>query len=329
VRIGILGAARIAPTALVRPARIVGGVEVVAIAARDPVRAARAAARYGIPRVHPTYEALIADPELDAVYVPLPNGLHGYWTRAAIEAGKHVLCEKPFAANAEEAEAVAAVARPTGLVVMEAFHYRYHPLFERALELVRGGHLGRVVHAEAALCFPLPWRTDIRWRLELAGGALMDVGCYPIHMLRHLLGSEPTVTAATGKLRLPGVDRAMTVELRFDDATTARAICSLWSARILQASVRVVAEQGELRIVNPMARGYHRLSWRARGTKHVEQFTRRPTYAFQLEAFRRAVEEHEPYPTNLDDAIANMRVLDAAYRAAGLEPRVPTPLVAA
>src|SRR4051794_39249214 len=126
LRIGTLGAARITPGALVRPAARRGDAVVVAVAARERQKAERFAGKHQIPTVHDSYRALLADPEVEAVYNPLPNGLHGYWTIAALEAGKHVLCEKPFTANAEEAEAVAAVAERTGLVVMEAFHWRYH-----------------------------------------------------------------------------------------------------------------------------------------------------------------------------------------------------------
>jgi predicted dehydrogenase len=138
LRIGTLGAARITPAALIRPAAKRGDAVVVAVAARDRAKAERFAAKRDIPRVHDSYAALIADPEVEAIYNPLPNGLHGHWTIAALEAGKHVLCEKPFTANAEEAEAVAAVAERTGLVVMEAFHYRYHPLARRVREILDG-----------------------------------------------------------------------------------------------------------------------------------------------------------------------------------------------
>ena len=115
-------------------------------------------------------------PSIDAIYNPLPNGLHAEWTIAALEAGKHVLCEKPFTANAKEAEAVAAVATRTGLVVMEAFHYRYHPLAQRMREIVESGELGTIRRVETALCFPLPKFSDIRYQYDLAGGATMDVG---------------------------------------------------------------------------------------------------------------------------------------------------------
>ena len=142
MRIGLLGAARIAPAALMRPARVVDGVEVAAVAARDRGRAEAFATKYGIATVHDSYADVVEDPTLDAVYVPLPNGLHATWTLAAIKAGKHVLCEKPFTSNADQAREVAAAADGSGLVVMEAFHYRYHPLARRMEELVHGGELG-------------------------------------------------------------------------------------------------------------------------------------------------------------------------------------------
>src|SRR5580700_3009835 len=177
IRIGVLGAARIAPAALIRPARHVDGAEVVSVAARDPAKASAFAAKHHIPRVAGSYEELVADPGIDAVYNPLPNGLHGRWTMAALAAGKHVLCEKPFTANAEEARAVEAAHRPSGVVLMEAFHYRYHPLFARVRELIASGNVGTVRHIEAALCFPLFSAKDIRWDPALAGGATMDAGC--------------------------------------------------------------------------------------------------------------------------------------------------------
>ncbi len=204
LRVGVLGAARIAPAAIVGPARRNPEVEVVAVAARHRGRAESFAAKHGIGRVVDSYEQLVSDPEVDAVYNPLPNGLHGRWTMAAVAAGKHVLCEKPFTANAEEAREVAAAAEGSGLVVMEAFHYRYHPLFARVLDLIATGAVGTVRHVEAQLCFPLLSAKDIRWDLALAGGATMDAGCYPIHMVRHLVGAEPSVTSARARLRSPG-----------------------------------------------------------------------------------------------------------------------------
>jgi predicted dehydrogenase len=324
VRIGVLGAARIAPAAVIRPARHVDEAEVVVVAARDRSRAEAFATKHGVPRVVDSYDELVRDPGIDAVYNPLPNGLHGRWTIAALAAGKHVLCEKPFTANADEARTVAA-AVPAGTVVMEAFHYRYHPVFMRAKQLLDQGAIGSVRHVETALCFPLPMFKDIRYQLDLAGGATMDAGCYAIHMARHLAGTEPEVVSARAKLRSPGVDRAMQAELRFGSGATGRVTCSMWSSRLLRVGFRVTGDAGELRVFNPAGPNiYNRLSVRGPGGRAVEHLSRRPTYEFQLEAFCRAVAGGEPPITGVDDAIANMEVIDAVYRRAGLEPRVPT-----
>jgi predicted dehydrogenase len=325
VRFGILGAARIAPAALVRPARAVADAEVVVVAARDRSRAEAFATKHGVPEVAASYDELVAHPGIDAVYNPLPNGLHGRWTMAALAAGKHVLCEKPFTADADEARAVAA-AVPPGAVVMEAFHYRYHPLFMRARQLVEDGAVGAVQRVETWMCFPLPLFGDIRYQLDLAGGATMDAGCYAIHMARHLAGAEPTVEAARAKLRSPGVDRAMQVDLDFGGGATGRATCSMWSSKLLHVGFRVTGDEGVLRVLNPAGPNiYHRLSLRGRSGRRVEHLSRRPTYEFQLEAFCRAVGGGPPPLTGTADAIANMEVIDAAYRQAGLEPRRPTP----
>jgi predicted dehydrogenase len=325
LRFGILGAARIAPQAIVKPAREVAGVELRAVAARDGERARAFAAKHRIPVVHESYEALLADPELDAVYNPLPNGLHGVWTTRALRAGKHVLCEKPFTANADEARAVAAVARETGRFVMEAFHWRYHPLATRMLEILASGELGELRHVEAHLCAPLVNTKDIRYRPDLAGGAGMDMGCYVLHFCRTFGRAEPRVTAAKPTLLAPGVDRAMQIELAFPNGATGRAICSMLSWRLLDASGRVEGTRGRMRILNPWApHFFHRLRVETPAGARSERIAGRATYTCQLEAFVRAVREGAAVPTNTDDAIANMTLIDAAYRAAGLEPRVPS-----
>ncbi|WP_370949916.1 Gfo/Idh/MocA family protein [Amycolatopsis sp. cg5] len=325
LRIGVLGAARIAPAALLRPARASAEVEVAAVAARDPGRARAYAAKHGIPKVYGDYESMLADPSIDAVYNPLPNGLHGRWTLAALAAGKHVLCEKPFTANASEARKVAEAARASGLVVMEAFHYRYHPLFRRAVAVVRSGELGPIRRIETALCFPLPKFSDIRYNFDLAGGALMDAGCYAVHMARSLGDSEPSVVSASAKLQGPAVDRAMSAELRFDAGYTAGVQCSMWSSTVLRISAKVIGESGEMRVFNPLAPQFtHRLTVRVRDHKRVEHFDRRASYDYQLDAFAAAVLRGEPVLTTLDDSIANMTVIDGIYRAAGLPLREPT-----
>jgi predicted dehydrogenase len=325
VQIGVLGAARIAPQALIKPAKENADVVVAAVAARDVSRAQAFAAKHGIARVHDSYEALLADPDIDAIYNPLPNGLHGRWTRAALAAGKHVLCEKPFTANAAEARDIAELAAQSDRVVMEAFHYRYHPLALRIEEIIASGELGKLMRVEASLCFPLPKSSDIRYNYALAGGATMDAGCYPVHMVRTFGGSTPEVVSAQAKLRGPQIDRAMTAELQFADGHTGRIRCSMWSRRLLEISAHVVGDQGELRALNLLLpQIYHRLSVRSGAGKRAEHFPRRATYAYQLDAFAAAVLRGEPVKTTPEDAIENMTVIDAIYRAAGLPIREPS-----
>ncbi|CDO88678.1 oxidoreductase [Mycobacterium triplex] len=325
LRIGILGAAAIAPTALVKPAKDNPDVVVAAVAAREGARARAFAAKHGIARAHDDYAALIADPDLDAIYNPLPNGLHGKWTRAALAAGKHVLCEKPFTANAAEAREIADLAAKSDRVVMEAFHYRYHPQTLRVEEIIASGELGKLTHVEATLCFPLPKFSDIRYNYALAGGATMDAGCYTVHMVRTFGGSTPEVVSAQAKLHDPQIDRAMTAELRFAGGHTGRVRCSMWSRRLFDISARVVGERGRLHVLNPaMPQMFHRLSVRTADDNRVESFPRRASYAYQLDAFAAAVLRGEPVKTTARDAIENMTVIDDIYRAAGLPLREPS-----
>ena len=278
LRIGVLAAAKIVPSALLKPAAANPDVEVSAIAARDPQRAAAFAATHGIATVHSGYEELLADDRLDAVYIPLPNGLHGRWTIAALAAGRHVLCEKPFTANADEAQLVADAAAATPLVVMEAFHWRYHPLAARMVEIVAGGELGELRHVETALCFPLHRRSDIRWQPGLAGGALMDAGCYAIHWARTLGGTEPEVTAATSLLRSPGVDRRTVVDLSFPGGATGRVTASMWSSSVLRMMARVEGTKGTMKVLNPIApQVWSRLTVEVGGRKRRVRVTGSPS----------------------------------------------------
>lgn len=326
VRFGILGAARIAPAALIRPAASNPEVTVKVVAARDRARADSFAARHRVPRVADSYEAVVNDPDVDAVYIPLPNSLHAPWTLAALAAGKHVLCEKPFTSNAAEAvtvaEAAAEAAADRGLVVLEAFHYRYHPLAHRMREIVASGELGRLHHLETWLCAPIPNKSDIRYQFELAGGAMMDMGSYVVHMARMLGGEEPSVLSAAAKLHGADIDRAMSAELQFPSGHTGSVHCSMWSSSLLHLAARVVGDQGELRVFNPIGPQY--ASWltvRSGGTRRIEIPARRPTYAYQLDAFCDAVLRGRPALTTAEDAVANMTIIDAVYRAANMHPR--------
>lgn len=325
LRLGILGAARIAPAACLKPARRTDGVEVVAVAARDQDKARSFATKHAIPTVHASYDALLADDGIDAVYNPLPNGLHGKWTLAALAAGKHVLCEKPFTANAEEARSVATVAAASDLVVFEAFHYRYHPLMGAVIGVIASGEIGQPTRVETSMCIPLPMLNDIRYDLSLAGGATMDIGCYAVHLWRTLASSEPTVVSAKAKLLRKGIDRSMFAQLTGPDDLRGSMRCALLSARLLSLRARVIGSDGELQLFNPLGPHVaHSLKVSSPAGSRKETFSKTTTYNFQMEAFRDAVVDGAPFPTTPEDAIKTMEVIDSIYRAAGLEPRRPT-----
>ena len=321
MRIGVLGAARIAPAALVKPAQVVEGVEVGAVAARDRRRAEAFAARHGVPAVHDSYAGLLADPSLDAVYIPLPNGLHAQWTLAALKAGKHVLCEKPITSNAAQAREVAGAADGTGLVVMEAFHYRYHPLARRMAELVRGGELGRIQRVETAMCFPLPRFSDIRYDFSLAGGALMDAGCYAVHAMRLLAPGDPKVNAARALTmrRDRRIDRAMTARFSFPGGATGEIRASMWSSSLLRVRARAVGERGTLTVTNFAApQLWSRFTVTVDGRRRRERFGGEATYVHQLRAFAAAARGEPANLTPPSDSVATMSLIDDIYTAAGL-----------
>jgi predicted dehydrogenase len=322
LRIGVLGAARIAPMALTRPAREVPEAEILAVAARDAVRAEKFARRHSIPRVHPSYDALLADPEIDAVYNPLPNGLHCEWTLKALRAGKHVLCEKPIAANSDEAIEMAEAADQAGLVLDEAFHWRAHPLAARMREIIESGELGEIRHVEASLCIPFLLPGDIRYRFDLAGGATMDTGCYTISMVRHLANSEPEVVSAEARLSSPEVDRSMRAEMRFEGGVTGRITCSLFSAKLFAINAKVEGTKGRMSAFNPVApHVYHRLSVKGENGSRAERVKGDATYTHQLRAFVAHVRGGPPMLSDAWDGVANMRVIDAIYDKAGMKRR--------
>jgi predicted dehydrogenase len=301
---------------------------VAAVAARDRTKAEAFAQKNRIPRVLDTYDDLLADPEIDAIYNPLPNGLHGYWTMEAVKAGKHVLCEKPFTANADEARQVAGSASASGnpgLVIMEAFHYQYHPLTRRLVEIVRSGELGNISDIDVAFSAPLWRKGDIRYQLALAGGATMDMGCYPVSLLR-LLAPGPRIISASAKLSSPGVDRAMDAHFSLPDGGRAHIGCSMFSSSVLRMHVDITGEDGKVSVFNPFApQHFHRMKVTTKLGTRRERFGRRATYDYQLEAFVSAVEDGTSFPTTATDAIRTMELIDSIYLAAGLPVRQPTP----
>lgn len=318
LRIGVLGASRIAESAIVGPAQELGH-RLVAVAARDPQRATLFAEKYGVERVVPSYQDVVTDPEVDVVYNPLANSLHAPWNLAAVAAGKPVLTEKPFARNREEARRVAAAARAAGVTVMEGFHYLFHPVTRRALELAGDGTLGELTRVEVRMGMPTPQPGDPRWSLELAGGALMDLGCYGLHIMRRF--GVPSVVRATAGLHSPDVDAWCDVELEFPSGATGLSTHTMVADED-SFTLRVVGTKGEAFVhdfIKP--NDDDRVTIRTDDGTTVEHLGKRTSYTYQLEAFAAHVQRGEPVPLDTDDAVANMALIDDAYRAAGMPPR--------
>lgn len=323
LRFGILGAARIAPNALTKPARVVSDVQVVAVAARDKNKASAFARQHNIPRILDSYDALVNDPNVDAIYNPLPNSLHHEWTIKALRAGKHVLCEKPLASNAREAEEMTRVANEAGYVLFEAFHYRYHPFAQRVQEIISSGEIGTVRELEADFFIPLFLRpNDIRFKYELAGGGLMDTGCYCVNLLRWLGKSEPRIVSARARKISPQVDRLMFAEMLFENGVRAKLGCSLAAFPPVKISARVVGDAGELHISNPFVpHRFNGIRVETKSGTRREHFTHEPTYNFQLRAFLAATRGENTNITDGHDGVKNMRVIDSIYEKAGMKKR--------
>ena len=330
LRVGILGAARISDLSIVSPAKATG-TRLVAVAARDPLRANEFADAHGVERVHATYDELLADPEVEAVYNPLANGLHGTWNLRAIAAGKHVLSEKPSAANAEEARGVRDAAADRGVVLMEALHYPYHPRWHRLRQLVAAGRIGAVQRIVSPMAMHDPGPDDVRWQWDLAGGATMDLGCYSLsamHLLGDLLGGPPRIVSARADERVghPGVDERLAVEVEFPSSATGLAASDM-AADVWDFGLTITGTEGEIHL-DEFLRPHldDRITITTDAGQEVERLGRRSSYTYQLEAFARAVRGGERPVTDADFAVTMAETIDAAYAAAGLPRREPTSL---
>lgn len=345
LRIGVLGAARIAPLSIVAPAQAIGA-RLVSVAARDRSRAEDFAAEHGIERTADSYDAILEDPDVEVVYNPLPNGLHAPWNIRALEAGKHVISEKPSAANAAQAREVRAAARASGRVFLEAFHYPYHPMFRRVEDLLREGAVGEIEHISVPLLMPDPGAADPRWQLDLAGGSVMDLGCYSFSCLKLLgeqfCGGSPTVVEAHAEEYVPNVDARLFAGFRFPSGATGSGGSDM-AADDWSFTLAVHGSEGELvvpsfplphqddRVILRRGRSQDRLARtkpehaaplvEERDGDVVEHLGNRSSYTFQLEAATRAIREGESLVTDADFSVEVMEIIDAAYAAAGLPPR--------
>jgi predicted dehydrogenase len=313
VRWGILSTARIARR-IVEGARLAPNAELVAVGSRDGERARAYAAEHGSPRAHDSYEALLADPDVDAIYNPLPNALHVDWTVRALAAGKHVLCEKPLSRHPAEVERAFDAAERAGRHLMEAFMWRFHPQTEELVRLVRDGSIGRLRFARAAFGFDLPDDANVRWLGELEGGALMDVGCYCVSALRLICGAEPERVSA--ELVARGVvDARLAGVLRFPGDVLGTFDCGMDVAP--RAAIEVVGDAATLQLPDPWHGPNPEIVVLRPGAAPERLRPERvDPYARELEELSAAIEGGPPPRLGRADALAQARVIDALYRAA-------------
>ena len=322
VRWGVLGAANIAVAKVIPAMMRSTRSRVVAIASRDQSKAAAAAKTLGIPRAHGSYEALLADPEVDAVYNPLPNHLHVPWSIRAAQAGKHVLCEKPIALSAAQAEELRTARDRTGVLIGEAFMVRAHPQWLEARRLVESGSIGPLRLVSGHFSYYRRDPHDIRSRPEFGGGALMDIGCYPITISRWMFAAEPIEVIAQIE-RDPefGVDRLASALLRF---AAGQAVFACSGQLVPFQRMEIFGTTGRIQVEIPFNAPPDRpcrivvddgsalggLSAKAIEFPTVDQYT------VQADQFSAAIQGRGTIPVSIDDAVANMAVIDALFRSA-------------
>jgi predicted dehydrogenase len=313
VRWGILSTANIG-RALIRGIGLSADSCVQAVASREYTRALEWAKEHGIPRAFGSYEDMIRSGEVDAIYNPLPNSLHAEWTIKALEAGIPVLCEKPFGVNAVQAREMVAVARRTRRLLAEAFMYRFHPIYDQVLEVIDSGVIGPVISIRSAFTFRLGDRNNIRASAELAGGALMDVGCYCVNLARRVAGCEPVRAHAFE--RRTTVDDTLIGALEFPNGVLAQFECGIESYH--RGRAEIAGENGMILLESPWFPGEETARFTVRHGDHEEEIiaTGANSYHLEVEDFVRAYRTHQPPRWPAEDAVANMAVLDALYASA-------------
>lgn len=313
-RWGLLGTARI-NRRMIPAIRAVAGNDLVAVASRDPARARRYAARWDIPRSFAPYEAMLESPEIDIVYVALPNSLHVDWTVAALGAGKHVLCEKPLATRVADVDRIARVARDAGRVVTEGFMYRHHAQTTAALDLLASGAIGRPRLVRGAFTFMLDRDNDVRLDPELGGGSLWDVGCYPVSFARLALGADPIEVSGRAEHDPSGVDVAFRGDLRFADESAAQFDCGFRTA--YRTAIEIAGTAGSLTIPQPFQPGSTERLLLRRGDRLTElPIEGRPLFHDEVEEMHRLTTLGGAPRVTLEDSRGNVSTICALYQSA-------------
>ena len=319
IRWGVLSTARIGVQKMIPAMQNSRLGKVTAICSRNAEQARHIAGQLGIEKAYSSYDELLADPEIDAVYNPLPNHMHVEWTLKALQAGKHVLCEKPIGLNkAEVAKLVNDAAKFPKLKVMEAFMYRFHPQWQKVIELIAKGAIGQVKTIQAFFSYYNVDPDNIRNKPEAGGGALMDIGCYCISFSRFIFGEEPqTVSGMMDKDPVMGTDRMCSGILQFSERRTATFTCSTQLIPFQQ--VRIFGTDGQIVIeipVNTPPSEPAKISWISKSKTEEIVFAPVDQYSLQADAFADAILNDRAVPTPLSDALGNMQVIDAIRESA-------------
>jgi predicted dehydrogenase len=313
----VLGTARIADK-VVHVLHMAENSVLAAIASRDLKMAQAWAEARGVPHAFGSYEEMLASDVIDAVYIPLPNGLHKEWTVKALESGKHVLCEKPLANNADQVREIIAVSEATGLKAMEATMYRFHPAVARMQQLLAEGVIGEVKVIRATFGFRLERPNDVRWSPDLGGGALLDVGSYCVNNARLVAGSEPLGVVACQVLSPGGVDIETVGVLEFPEGVLAAIDCSFETGPGAHQGLTISGTKGRMFIAQPFSREEEPLQIviYGGGAKHTVEVPGADHYHMMVEHFADAVLHERPLAYTLQNSLGNMRVLDALKEAA-------------
>lgn len=314
---GILGTARIAEKAVIPALLSMKHNPIIAVASRDLTRAQEFAAPFEIPRAYGSYDELLADSNIQAVYLPLPNSEHAKWAIKAMQAGKHVLVEKPFALDADEAQLMVSTALENSVVLMEAFMYRHSERFEKIREIVRSGTIGKIRLIQAGFTFTLSNPDDIRLAPDLGGGALYDLGCYCINIQRLLVGREPSSVQAICQMSKSGVDLQTVATLDFGDQTFGQFMVSFNAER--SQFLRVVGSAGSIHIedpFNPNGESTNAVLNAAGKDSRRITFKAENDYKRMLEHFYNTAISKDLARFPLSDAVNNMVVIDALFQSA-------------
>ncbi|MDD9269758.1 Gfo/Idh/MocA family protein [Paenibacillus sp. GCM10023248] len=326
LRWGILGCAKIAIRACIPGIQQSETGVVSAIASRNLQKSQETAEQLGIPKAYGSYEELIADPDIDALYIPLPNHLHKEWTIRAAEAGKHVLCEKPAALTAAEAEEMVAACEKAGVQFAEAFMYRHHPRFERIKQIIDSGEIGDIRGIHGAFTFSNPGdKTNVRYKREWGGGSLYDVGCYPISAARMILGREPeaVTTHAFFSPEHDDVDMMMSGLVEFSGNVALTFDCGMWAG--FRNTLEIVGATGRIEVpsafVTPTEESGHFIV-HAGGERRVENAPFLNQYSLEVDDLAYAAWGKKAPNYAAGDAILNMKVLDACLQSARERSRI-------